>query len=47
MKYEKPEVVLLGSALEVTRAGSCDKKTDYPDCSTGSSGTPTAYEADE
>jgi hypothetical protein len=47
MKYEKPEIVFLGSALEATRSGSCSKNITHADCVSGSLGTTTAYEADE
>jgi hypothetical protein len=47
MKYEKPEIVFLGSALEATRSGSCNKSITHADCVSGNRGTSTAYEADE
>lgn len=45
MKYEKPEVNFLASALDTIQA--CDKSKHNADsCGTGK-GTPSAYEADE
>jgi len=46
MKYDKPEMVVLGPAVDLTRGG-CDKADPVPDCSTGNNGSATAYEADE
>jgi hypothetical protein len=46
MKYDKPEMIALGSAVELTRGG-CDKLDPVTDCSTGINGSTTAYEADE
>jgi hypothetical protein len=47
MKYDKPEIVVLGPAIDVTRTNSCDKDDDVADCFSGNEGTTTAYEADE
>jgi hypothetical protein len=48
MEYEKPEVYFSGSAVDLTRSGSCAKNKAHADCSNNSGiGTPTAYEADE
>jgi hypothetical protein len=47
MKYERPEVVALGSALDATRNGDCAKEIPQADCVSGDLNTTTAYEADE
>jgi hypothetical protein len=47
MKYDKPEVVVLGPAVDLTRSGGCDKEDPVADCSSGNQGSATAYEADE
>jgi hypothetical protein len=46
MKYERPEVVALGSALDATRS-DCGKEIAQKDCFSGDLNTTTAYEADE
>lgn len=48
MGYDKPEVYLSGSAVDLTQSNSCAKNKVHTDCSNNSGiGTPTAYEADE
>jgi hypothetical protein len=45
MKYEKPEVVVLGSALAAIQSGSPEKPGD--DFDSPVNNTTSAYEADE
>jgi len=49
MKYSKPEVVVLGSALAVVQQGDEKGGTQFPDAGTPAPQypTPNAYQADE
>jgi hypothetical protein len=47
MKYTKPEVTLLMSAVKAVRSSNADKNYPYVPDSQHTAGTTTAYEADE
>jgi hypothetical protein len=47
MKYEKPEIVALASAISaIQQSDPCGKGTVHTDCA-GNHNTPAAYETDE